>query len=109
MHLFKAAGFDQDGNEIDLAFLELEMFTLVLKEGKTYLYYAGRFDQGYEYWIDPTTITAVRELTSDEQNQYLFKGHKEVHHFYRQIEKENAQSSKELDEMLSAPDFDDFT
>jgi hypothetical protein len=100
MHLLKAQGFDQDGNEIDLLFLELEMFTLNLRERKAYLYYAGSFDQGYEYWIDPTTVTVVRELTSEEENDYLFKGHKEVHHFYRKLDKKNSEAIEEIDKMF---------
>jgi hypothetical protein len=100
MHIFKAEGFDQDGHEIDLSFLELEMFTLRLRENKVYLYYSGAFDQGYEYWIDPITVTVIRKLTSEEQDRYLFKGHKEVHHFYRKLEKENQDAIKEVDAMF---------
>jgi hypothetical protein len=62
--------------------------------------FAGSFDQAYEYWIDPTTITAARELTSEEQENYLFKSHKQVHHFYRKLEKANKDSIEEIDKLF---------
>jgi hypothetical protein len=100
MHIFRANGFDQDGHEVELEFLEMEIFTLTPKDGKVYLYYAGSRDQGFEYWIDPINVTIVRELTNEESLKYLFKGHRELHDFHRRLEEEQIQAGKEIDAMF---------
>jgi hypothetical protein len=100
MYIFRANGFDQEGHEVELEFLEMEVFTLTVKDGKVYLYYAGSYDQGFEYWIDPANVTIVREMTQEERQVYLFKGQRELHDFQRRLEEEEIKAGKEIDAMF---------